>query len=205
MTPRTDRRESRGPGRPDDYPFTSKLVHQAHLGTLHGGVGLTMAKVREQCWVPRLRRLVKKVRGKCCGCKRFRTKAFQPLPPGRLPNTRTQGDTPNQVIGVDFAGPIKYRTKSKAVKKAYLALYGCSLTREIFLDLLPSIEIEDFLSSFKRFIARRGRPKLIYSDNGSTFKAAAKWFKQALADEKLNNYLAKQSITWKFNLSRAPW
>ena len=164
-----------------------------------------MTKVREQYWVPRLRRLVKKVRGKCWGCKRFRTKAFQSSPPGRLPTIRTQGDTPYQVTGVDFAGPIKYRTKSKAVKKAYLALYGYSLTRGVFLDLLPSMEIEDFVSSLKRFIARRGRPKVIYSDNGSTFKAAAKWLKQARANEKLNNYLAQQSITWKFNLSRAPW
>ena len=152
---------------PNYYPFTSKLVHQAHLGTLHVGVGLTMAKVREQYWVPRLQRLVKKIRGKCWGCKRFRTKAFQSPPPSRLLTTRTQGNTPYQVIGVDFAGPIKYRTKSKAVKKAYLALYGCSLTRGVFLDLLPSMEIEDFVSCLKRFIARWGNPKLIYLDNGS--------------------------------------
>ena len=164
-----------------------------------------MTKVSEQYWVPRLRRLVKKVRGKCWGCKRFRTKAFQSPPPGRLPTTRTQGNTPYQVIGVDFGGPIKYRTKSKAVKKANLALYGCSLTRGVFLDLLPSIGIKDFVSSLKRYIAHRERPKVIYSDNGSTFKAAAKWLKQARANEKLNNYLAQQSITWKFNLSRAPW
>ena len=30
---------------PDNHPFTQKLVFQAHLATLHGGVGLTMAKV----------------------------------------------------------------------------------------------------------------------------------------------------------------
>ena len=145
---------------------------------------------------------MKKVRGKCWGCKRFCTKAFQSPPPSRLSTTQTQGNTPYQVIGVDFAGLIKYRTKSKAVKKV---LYGCSLTRGVFLDLLLSIEIEDFVSSFKWFITHRGRPKVIYLDNGSTFKAAAKWLKQAWANEKLNNYLAQQCITWKFNLSRAPW
>ena len=50
-----------------------------------------------------------------------------------------------------------------------------------------------------------GRPKLIYSDNGSTFKAAAKWLKKAQASEKFNNILAQNSIRWQFNLSRAPW
>ena len=46
---------------PDSHPFTYKLVQQAHLTTMHGGSPLTMAKVREAYWVPRLRRLVKRV------------------------------------------------------------------------------------------------------------------------------------------------
>ena len=40
---------------PKDHPFTSKLVEQAHLLTLHGGVAMTMAKIRESYWVPKLR------------------------------------------------------------------------------------------------------------------------------------------------------
>ena len=104
-----------------------------------------------------------------------------------------------------YAGPIRYRGKSKADKKAYLALYGCSLIRGVYLDVLPSLEIEDFIISLKRFVARRGRPRLIYSDNGATFKAAAKWLKEAQHSEKFNDYLAQHSITWQFNLSRAPW
>ena len=35
--------------------FATKLVEDAHLCTLHGGVGMTMARIREQYWVPRLR------------------------------------------------------------------------------------------------------------------------------------------------------
>jgi len=41
---------------PDDNLFTQ----QEHLTTLHGGVTLTMTKVRETHWVPRLRALRKK-------------------------------------------------------------------------------------------------------------------------------------------------
>jgi hypothetical protein len=61
------------------------------------------------------------------------------------------------------------------------------------------------MRSLIRFVARRGRPRIIYSDNGSTFKAAAKLINLINKDEKINNYLAKNSIEWKFNLSRAPW
>ena len=61
---------------PSNAKFTEKLVQRIHCETLHGGVGLTMAAVREQYWVPRLRSLVKLVRRKCHGCKRFRATAM---------------------------------------------------------------------------------------------------------------------------------
>ena len=40
---------------PDSEMYTEKFVQHAHEATLHGGVSLTMAKVRETHWVPRLR------------------------------------------------------------------------------------------------------------------------------------------------------
>lgn len=190
---------------PDEHPFTVKLVFNAHLSTLHGGVGLTMAKIREKYWIPRLRRLVKKLRGSCYGCKRFRARAYQAPPPGNLPRTRTEGSRPFQVIGVDFAGPIRYTSRAKTESKAYLVLYACSLTRAVHLDLSKSLETSEFIASLKRFIARRGRPEMIYSDNGSTFKAAEKWLLQVQKEERFHEILADLAIKWRFNLSRAPW
>ena len=166
---------------------------------------MTMAKVREHLWIPRLRRLTKKIRRRCQGCRRFQAKAYQDPPPGNVPATRTQGTTPYQVLGVDFAGPIRHLLKSKKDAKAYLALYSCSLTRAVHLDLVKSLSAPEFIISFKKLIARRGRPEIIYSDNASTFKAAAKWIQQVREDEKLNDLLANLAIEWRFNLSRAPW
>ena len=165
---------------PDGNAFTHKLVQRAHLATLHGGVTLTMTKVRETRWIPRLRKLTRKVIKSCWGCKRFRAQAYQSPPPGNLPTTRTQGVRPYETIGVDFAGPIKYQVTKKMEGKAYLALYACGLTRGVYLDLLPSLETSKFLARLKGFIARRGRPCVIYSDNGSTFKAAADWLRKAM-------------------------
>lgn len=189
----------------DSVLFTAKVVQRAHVTTLHGGVGLTMAKVREKFWIPRLRKLAKKTVQKCSGCKRFQAVAVNNPPPGPLPIERTEGTTPYNVIGVDFAGPVKYRYKRKEERKAYVVLYSCSLTRGVFLELLPSLETGDFIKSLKRFIARRGRPSKVYSDNGKTFVAAAKWLKKVQKDEKFHSFLSDQSITWQFNLSRAPW
>lgn len=143
---------------PDSQRYTEKFVTQAHLERLHGGVVSAMAKLREQYWVPRLRRLTKRVVKNCHGCRRFQAQAFSSPPQENLPKDRTEEQTPFQVVVVDYAGPLKYQ------KEAYVLLYACSLTRALFLDLLPSLETTEFLASFKRFIARRGRPQKVYSD-----------------------------------------
>ena len=113
---------------PEDATLTRKLVRRVHCETLHGGVGLTMAAIRETFWVPRLRRLVKKVTKNCWGCKRFQATAIAAPPPGPLPTNRTEGTTAFEVAGVDFAGQIRYRKGSNREGKAYIALFACSLT-----------------------------------------------------------------------------
>ena len=66
---------------PDAATFAKKYVEHVHKVTLHGEVGLTMAKVREEFWIPHLRRLAKKVIRECYGCKRFQAAALAAPPP----------------------------------------------------------------------------------------------------------------------------
>ncbi|XP_068704709.1 uncharacterized protein [Montipora foliosa] len=120
---------------PNSHQFADKRVAEAHQNTLHGGVGLTMAKVREQYWIPRLRRLTKKVVKNCHGCKRFNAQAFAVPPPGQLPKDRAEGHSTFEVIGDDFEGPLKYRKRKNLEEKAYITLYACSLTRGIPVSL----------------------------------------------------------------------
>ena len=190
---------------PDNELLTEKIITHAHKLSSHGGVGMTMAKYREKYWTPRLKSIAKRVTKNCNTCKRFRAVAVANPPTGNLPRDRTEGDAAFQVVGVDYAGPIKYLTKAKREGKAYIILYACSLTRAVYLELLATQETNEFLQSLKRLIARRGRPQKIYSDNGKTFVAAAKWLKQIMKDERLHDWLARHEIKWQFNTSRAPW
>ena len=164
-----------------------------------------MAKVRESHWILRLRKLVKGVIKQCYGCKLFQITAFANPPQGNLPRDRTEGNSPFQVVGVDYAGPIKYRTGKNREGKAYIVLYACSLTQAPNLELAQTLETNELISTPKHLIARKGRPEKVYSDNGKTFVAAANWLTNVMQDERLDNFLAKVDVKWQFNLSRAPW
>ena len=125
--------------------IATKLIEQAHRTTLHGGMGLTVTKIREECWIPGLRRLVKRVIKSCSGCKRFQTRALNSAPPGLLPKERTQGSMAFEVVGVDFAGPIRYRHRKDQEGKCYLILFTCSLSRALHLELLLCLEMVEFV------------------------------------------------------------
>ena len=171
---------------PDSHPYTTKLVEDAHQRTLHGGVSLTMARIRENVWVPRLRRMVKRAIKRCYGCRRFHVKPVGRPPPGNLPVDRTEGNRPFQVVGVDFAGPIKYRVTKKTEGKAYITLYACSLTRALYLELTTSWKPDNFFPP-SRTDRRKGRIRYIQTT------AAAKWLNkvhrrkiQLLGQKRLN-------------------
>ena len=132
----------------------------------------------------------------CHECRLFRAEAYTSPPPGNLPRDRTVGQTPFQVIGVDFAGPLRYRKKPKTERKACIMLCACSLTRAVYngknLDLVPNFETTEFIRNLKCFTARRGRPQRIYSDNGKTFVSASKWIQQVMKDERVYGYLTSK-------------
>ena len=52
---------------PNKSVLTEKLVEEAHLQTIYGGVTLIIARIRDQYWIPTLRQLVKRIIKKCYG------------------------------------------------------------------------------------------------------------------------------------------
>ena len=181
------------------------LVRHFHQLIGHGGASLTMGKVRERFWIPKLRMIVKSVIHKCYKCKKHRAKRLAARPTAALPEFRTTLTEPFAVTGVDFAGPLLYRSEQKTTEKAYIILYTCASTRAVHLKIVKGMGVADFQRSFKEFTARRGLPDKIISDNAKTFKAAKDWLLKLKIDADLHNYLAKHQIRWQFNLSRAPW
>ena len=54
--------------------------------------------------------------------------------------------------------------------------------------------VNEFKRAFKEFVARRGVPKLMVSDNAKTFIAAKKWLRKLQKDSDLMNHLTEHKI-----------
>ena len=63
-----------------------------------------MAKIRERLWIPTLRTILKKIRGRCESCKVMAAKTFPAPTAGQLPASRVTADYPFGVIGVRLFG-----------------------------------------------------------------------------------------------------
>ena len=190
---------------PRKSAFARRIIEYSHLQTLHGGVAATMNKVRQKYWIPKLRSLVKSVCHSCNYCKKYRARGLGVPPTSALPTFRTEFTEPFNVTGVDFAGPLLYKSGNNQTSKAYVALFTCASTRAAHIRLCKDMTAEEFKRGLKEFVARRGSPELIVSDNAKTFQATKKWLSTLRKHEDLFNYLATKEIEWKFNLSRTPW
>ncbi|XP_072378413.1 uncharacterized protein [Diabrotica undecimpunctata] len=123
-----------------------------------------------------------------------------------LPEARTTPSLPFQHCGIDFAGPFLLNNKSgRRAKeiKGYVCVFVCFCTKAIHLKLITNLTTDCFVSCLKRFIARRGIPNNIYSDNGSTFVGARnelKQFGQFLLKNNtyIHNYAIDHNINWHF-------
>ena len=107
-----------------------------------------------------------------------------------LPSDRIVGSRAFVVIGVDYAGPLYYKMPSNRLRKCYILLFSCSLSRAIHLQPSHDQTTEEFIRSSKLFVARRGRPRKIYNDKAKTFNAAANWVNKVVKNEAIDDFLA---------------
>ncbi|GFU84139.1 uncharacterized protein TNCV_4504381 [Trichonephila clavipes] len=145
------------------------------------------------------KRTVRSVIKECLTCKRQKIKHLEvPFPP--LPKDRTEVAAVFQVSGVDLAGPLL--TKSK--QKAWIVLFTCAVFRAVHLELITSLSITDFIQAMRRFIARRGRISVMYSDNGTNFTGLNNALRQ-LDWTTIESEFRVHEIRWKFNPPSSPW
>ena len=182
------------------------IVRNAHERVMHNGVKETLAEVRMKYWIIKARQFVRQLLYKCVVCRKFDGVPCRPPPPPPLPEFRVNPIPPFTYTGLDFAGPLYVKTSPLLNdNKVWICLYTCCVIRAVHLDLVPDMTAETFIRSFKRFTARRGFPQKIISDNGKTFKSAAKSIRVVLNHPEVKRHFTDLRMEWSFNVEKAPW
>lgn len=194
---------------PSHHTLTYLIIQYYHKINMHSGVQATLAAVRYKYWPIHGKNAVKRVIFKCVDCFKIKPTIQSPLM-GNLPNSRIEPARPFLKVGCDFAGPILVRPnqlRCRTLVKTYICIFVCFVTHAVHIELAGDLSTPCFLSVLKRFVARRGVPTDIFSDNGSNFIGASrelnKIFTELRADE-LSGYLSKNEISWHFIPPRSP-
>ncbi|GFY40419.1 integrase catalytic domain-containing protein [Trichonephila inaurata madagascariensis] len=179
---------------PGECLFTQRLIEYYHRQNCHAGTQILLGILRERFWIVRGRRVVWKIVRNCIRCQRYKCKS-PGSEPVSLPSDRVNDAAVFEVVGVDLAGLLYV----KGGQKSWIVLLTCTTYRDVHLELTSSLSTEAFfLLSLRRFIAKRGRPRVIYSDNGTNFRGAQGEL-SGIDREIILKLNTIQSIIWKFN------
>ena len=167
---------------------------------MHTGTDHTLNEVRQRYWIPRGRAQVKRVLFECAFCRNRRARPQHPRM-ADLPTDRFDDSRPFSTVGMDYFGPLTVK-RFRKTEKRYGLLVTCLATRAVHLEVSNSLDTDSFLMAFRRFVARRGRPKKVFSDNGTNLKGGERELREALTgwnQEKIADQLSQQQIEWHFN------
>ena len=198
-------------GNQNGYGAVAYLRITSSFGEVHCSFVLGKSRVapRKPMTIPRLEltailvavRLAKFIQRNCNKCKLLRAKVGDQLE-AQLPECRV---TPNHSsfyrCGIDYMIPVTIQQERNILKR-YIAVFTCLASRAVHLEVSNSLDTSSFLMAFHRFAARRGRPSVIFSDNGTNFVGAERELKDALKSwdkTVLQDVMLKQQIKWHFN------
>ena len=88
---------------------------------------------------------------------------------GHLPEQRVITSAPFYKVGVDFGGPFTVHCKGRGSKsrKVFMAVFGCFVVKAVHLEIVRDLTTQAFLNCLRRFIARRGKHRKFFTDNGT--------------------------------------
>ena len=118
-----------------------------------------------------------------------------------LPYDRLQVAPAFSKVGADFFGPLQVKHLRKHEKR-YGCLFTCMVTRAVHLEVAFSLPTNSFIMCLRWFIARRGKPTVIYSDNGTNFVRTNRELRECINDwnqDTIGSVFSQDGIQWVFN------
>ena len=113
-----------------------------------------------------------------------------------LPECRvTATNKPFKFCGIDYLGTFTFR-QNWSDCKAWGLLFTCLCTRCIHVELVTSLDLNNFLLAFLHFVNLRGAVDTVYFDNRSTFHAAASVLPSLLGSTEFYDSFRRHTISW---------
>lgn len=190
---------------PCDHAVTIAICRYYHC-IAHSGAEWCISLVREKFWILKCRRIFRQIIKNCVTCKRLFGKPAQQVMADLPPERVTSDLPPFSVVGIDAFGPFEV-SHGRSSAKRYGCIFTCFATRAVHIETLASLDASSFINAFSRFIARRGLPRKVVSDNGRNFVRAEKELKAAFLQQtrgKLRSMACSKGIEWVFNPPVAP-
>nr|CAI5853403.1 unnamed protein product [Callosobruchus analis] len=178
---------------PKGHKLTKLLLIYEHERLMHCGAQQLLYSIREKFWPLHARNSYKQVVRQCVTCFKVKPTEVAYLM-GSLPEYRVNENLPFINVGVDYGGPFLVKTLEPLLLK-YIALFICMTTKAVHLEPVTELSTDAFLSTLKRFIARRGKPINIYSDNGKNFVGAKNELNRIWSEEYLTELQTRAK--WK--------
>ena len=190
---------------PSKHRAVELYLNYQHKIMHHEGVEYIRNEIQKRFWIFGVRNALRAVKHNCVKCRLF--SSSKPPQMSDLPVDRVASEVrPFTNTGVDYFGPFEVKMFRRTVKK-WVCLFTCLSVRAVHLELVGSLDTSACMDAIHRFIARRGQPKTILSDNGTNFVGAAREFKEAFQDLnsiEMTTRLAEKGIKWSFNPPAAP-
>ncbi|XP_017490185.1 PREDICTED: uncharacterized protein LOC108378397, partial [Rhagoletis zephyria] len=181
------------------YHQVTYLITDFHHRRLHHHHNeIVVNEMRQLYCISGLRALVRATAKRCQQCRNRRAVPHPP-PMGDLPPERLATfSRPFANTGVDYFGPLEI-VVGRRREKRWGVLFTCLTVRAVHLEIAPSLSTDSFLLILKQFIARRGAPRCIWSDNGTNFRGASRVLQseiERLSSEELERRCPE--IKWHF-------
>lgn len=199
---------------PGKHRVTEMIILHYHFANGHVGPYQLLAETRQHFWIVNGVSSIRRVLRRCHECKRQSAMVGEqitaPLPTVRVSSDSHQLIYPFAAVGIDYFGPLyvhagpltRSMRKNPKLHKRYGCIFTCLRYRAVHIELASDLTTDSFINAVTRFVARRGPPRVIYSDNGSNFRGAETDVMHALKtwdQERIGRELLRRDIQWYFN------
>ena len=185
------------------HPVTKLIILTEHIRLLHAGPTLLSSSLSRRYHIIGSRSAVRFITRGCVTCRRNSAKP-NPQKLGQLPIERITPDSVFDKVGIDYAGPmyIKYgHVRKPTIVKAYVCVFVSLSVKAVHLELVSDLTSQAFIAALRRFISRRGKPSLIWSDNGTNFTGASRelrelcdFLKQQKTQQEISEFCSCQAM-----------